>query len=49
MAYMSFSIKSQYGGVVALNNCLSMGESQGFIKSEARLFLMKLKKADRWA
>jgi hypothetical protein len=46
---VSFSIKSQYGGVGARNNCLSIGESQGFIKSETRLFLIKLKKAERWA
>ena len=46
---VSFSIKSQYGGVVARNNFLSIGESQGFTKSETRLFLIKLKKADRWA
>jgi len=46
---VSFSIKSQYGGVGARNNCLSIGESHGFLKSETRLFLIKLKKADRWA
>ena len=36
-------------GVLARNNFLSIGESKGFFKSRIRLFLTKLKKADRWA
>lgn len=45
---VSFSIKSQCVGVLDRNDFLIIGESHGFFSSGTRLFLIKLKKADRW-
>ena len=46
---VSFSKNSQCDGAFWRNNFLNIGESKGFFKSRIRLFLTKLKKADRWA